>query len=140
MRVLEQASEDKIWAFNSGNYYDRNSSTNPFRVVAGDAPSTLNVNSNFQYSFQTQNANGSLVYAYFGLPDGLVADRKTGKISGTISQPGIYTLGCEVADQTGSSAEGFVTITVLGSNQTQLSNVQLDTKVLYKFDLNQIRQ
>lgn len=94
MRVLEQASEDKIWAFNSGNYYDRNSSTNPFRVVAGDAPSTLNVNSNFQYSFQTQNANGSLVYAYFGLPDGLVADRKTGKISGTISQPGIYTLGC----------------------------------------------
>jgi hypothetical protein len=45
----------------------------------------------------------------------MVADRKTGKISGTISISGIYTLGCEVADQAGKSAEGFVTITVLGA-------------------------
>lgn len=139
LRVLEKASEDKIWAFNSGNYYERES-VKPFRVVVGDAPSTLKVNTNFQYSFQTENGKGDLVYAFFGLPSGIVADRKTGRISGTVAQPGIYTLGCEVADQTGSSAEGFVTITVLGTEQTELSNVQLDTKVLYKFDLNEIRK
>lgn len=139
MRVLEKASEDRIWAFNAGNYYERES-VKPFRVVVGDAPSTLKVNSNFQYSFQTENGKGDLVYAFFGLPEGLVADRRTGRITGTIAQPGIYTLGCEVADQTGSSAEGFVTITVLGTQQTELSNVQLDTKVLYKFDLNEIRK
>lgn len=139
LRVLAKASEDKIWAYNAGNYYERES-VKPFRVIAGDAPSTLKINSNFQYNFKTENGNGDLVYAFFGLPNGLVADRKTGIISGTVAQPGIYTLGCEVADQSGSSAEGFVTITVLGTQQTELSNVQLDTKVLYKYDLNEIRK
>lgn len=66
-----------------------------------------------------------MVCAFFGLPDGIVADRKTGRISGSVRQPGIYTLGCEVADQAGNSAEGFVTITVADVKQTELSNVQL---------------
>ena len=35
-----------------------------------------------------------------------------------VQQPGIYTLGCEVADQSGNSAEGFVTITVTDAKQT----------------------
>jgi len=70
-----------------------------------------------------------LVYAFFGLPHGLVADRRTGRITGNIQHPGIYTLGSEVADQDGNSAEGFVTITVIGAAQTELSTVQLDTKV-----------
>ena len=114
LRVLEKASEDKIWAYNSDNYYERNSVT-PFRVIAGNAPSTLKVGNSINYSFQTENGKGDLVYAFFGLPEGLIADRKTGRISGTVSQSGIYTLGCEVADQSGNSAEGFVTITVIGT-------------------------
>lgn len=139
LRVLEKATEDRIWAYNSDNYYERNS-VKPFRVIAGDAPSTLKVGSSINYSFQTENGKGDLVYAFFGLPEGLVADRKTGRISGTIRQSGIYTLGCEVADQAGNSAEGFVTITVLEAQQTELSNVQLDTKVIYRFDLAEIRK
>ncbi len=131
---MDKAVEDKIWAYSSDNYYERNS-VQPFRVIAGDAPSTIKIGNPINYQFKTENGKGDLVYAFFGLPDGMVADRKTGKISGTVSQPGIYTLGCEVADQAGNSAEGFVTITVLGTQQTELSNVQLDTKVLYKFDL-----
>lgn len=139
LRVLEKATEDRIWAYSSDNFYERNS-VNPFRVIAGDAPATVKVGNSINYSFKTENGKGNLVYAFFGLPEGLVADRRTGKISGTISQPGIYTLGCEVADQAGNSAEGFVTITVLEAQQTELSNVQLDTKVLYRFDLAEIRK
>jgi hypothetical protein len=139
LRVLEKATEDRIWAYNSDNYYERNS-VKPFRVVAGNAPSTLKVGNSINYSFQTENGKGDLVYAFFGLPEGLVADRKTGRISGTIRQSGIYTLGCEVADQAGNSAEGFVTITVVEAQQTELSNVQLDTKVIYRFDLAEIRK
>ena len=139
LRVLEKATEDRIWAYSSDNFYERNS-VNPFRVIAGDAPATVKVGNSINYHFKTENGKGDLVYAFFGLPEGLVADRKTGKISGTVSQSGIYTLGCEVADQAGNSAEGFVTITVLEAQQTELSNVQLDTKVLYRFDLAEIRK
>ena len=139
LRVLEKATEDRIWAYSSDNYYERNS-VKPFRVIAGDAPSTVKVGNNIEYTFQTENGKGDLVYAFFGLPEGLVADRKTGRISGTVRQSGIYTLGCEVADQAGNSAEGFVTITVVEPQQTELSNVQLDTKVIYRFDLAEIRK
>jgi len=47
LRVLDTASEDKIWAYSSDNYYERNSTTKSFRVVAGDAPSSLKVGNNF---------------------------------------------------------------------------------------------
>jgi len=50
------------------------------------------------------------------LPNGLVGDRTNGKVSGLINVPGIYTFGCEVADQSGNSAEGFVSVTVVGSS------------------------
>ena len=139
VRVVEKASEDRIWAYNSDNYYER-ASVKPFRVVLGDAPSTIKVGNNWVYNFQTENGKGDLVYSFFGLPAGLVADRKTGMISGTVSASGIYTLGCEVADQAGNSAEGFVTVTVVEAQQTELSNVQLETKVSYRFDLAEIRQ
>lgn len=122
--MLEKPTEDKIWAYSAENYYERNS-VKPFRVVLDDAPSTVKVGNNFQYNFQTENGKGDLVYAFFGLPEGVVADRKTGRISGSVIQSGIYTLGCEVADQSGNSAEGFVTITVTDPQQTELSNVQL---------------
>ena len=141
LKVVEKASEEVIWAYNSSNYYERNTNTvEPFKVVAGDAPANVKVGNTINYSFKTENGKGDLVYAFFGLPEGLDANRKTGQISGTVSQSGIYTLGCEVADQAGKSAEGFVTITVLGAQETELSNVQLDTKVLYRFDLAQIRK
>lgn len=139
LRVVDKPTEDKIWAYSADNYYERNS-VKPFRVVLGNAPSSLKVGGDIQYSFQTENGKGDLVYAFFGLPEGVVADRKTGKLSGKINQAGIYTLGCEVADQAGNSAEGFVTVTVAETKQTELTNVQLETRVSYQFDLNEIRQ
>ena len=71
----------------------------------------------------------------------MYGDRGTGVISGSFAQSGIYTFGCEVADQLGNSAEGFVTITVLDIHaSTELNNVQLETRVTYRFDLKDIRK
>lgn len=50
-------------------------------------------------------------------------------------------MALETADQSGNSAEGFLTISVIekGKTQTELNNVQLDTKVTYNYDLEEIR-
>ena len=64
-------------------------SVKPFKVIAGDAPSTLKVGNSIKYSFQTENGKRDLIYALFGLSEGLIADRKKGRISGNIKQSSI---------------------------------------------------
>ena len=115
MKVLDKATEGGIWAFNATNYYAR-SSSKPFRVVLNDSSSSnVKVGNDFKYTFKAENGKGKLVYAFFGLPEGVTANQKTGVISGKFPETGIYTLGCEVADQSGNSADGFLTVTVTGA-------------------------
>jgi chromosome segregation ATPase len=110
------------------------------RIVLDNQASSVHVGNDFTYTFQTENGNGDLVYAFLGLPEGIHANRKTGALSGQFAQSGIYTLGLEVADQEGNSAEGFITITVIDSLQTELNDVQLETRVTYNFDLAEVRK
>jgi hypothetical protein len=49
LKVVEKVSEEKIWAYNSGNYYERNTAVKPFRVVAGDAPANVKVGMTINY-------------------------------------------------------------------------------------------
>lgn len=106
-----------------------------------DTTSSLKINSgdSFNYQFKTAQTTGSPIFAYIGLPDGLSGDRSTGRISGRLSAAGSYTFGCEVADQSGNSAEGFVTLTVVAT-ASSLNTVTIPTQVAYKFDLTQINK
>jgi hypothetical protein len=139
LRALDGSSSNQIWALSGSNYYQRDTSS-AVKIVL-DNTSTLKVNAgdNFSYQFKTAQTSGAPVFAFFGLPDGLSGDRSTGKISGRISAAGSYTFGCEVADQSGNSAEGFVSVTVV-SQSSSLNTVTIPTKVAYQFDLNQVRQ
>jgi hypothetical protein len=100
----------------------------------------INTGASFNYQFNTENNNGSLVYAYFGLPSGLIGDRTNGKISGSISTPGIYTFGCEVADQSGNSAEGFVSVTVVGSSSSSANTTQVVVQQTFSINLTEVQQ
>lgn len=101
---MEKPTESQIWAYSTDNYYERESAS-PFRVVIDKAvESTVNKDETITYNFKTENGKGKLVYAFFGLPEGVYGDRDTGVISGAFEQSGIFTFGCEVADQIGNSA------------------------------------
>jgi hypothetical protein len=103
LRVLPPANQSNIWALNNNNYYGQ-TVTNPLQVVFNSPPSIAKAGSQFNYSFQAQNGQGNLVYAFSNLPAGLIGDANTGVVSGTINNPGVYTLGCSVADQSGNQA------------------------------------
>lgn len=128
-----------MWALNSSNYYQRDTSSSVKVVLDNTSTLKINAGDSFNYQFKTAQCTGTPVFAFYGLPDGLTADRTTGKVSGTVASAGSYTFGCEVADQTGNSAEGFVTLTVVAQSSS-LSTVTIPTKVTYKFDLNQVSQ
>jgi hypothetical protein len=116
-------AKDNLWVGQTNNYYDRKVSK-PLRVIAGNIGSTVvSRGDSFSYNFKTENAVGNAVFAFLNLPDGLSGDAKTGGISGAFVVPGIYTLGVETADQSGNTAEGFVTITVAekGADIAQVS-------------------
>jgi len=83
------------------------------------------------------------VFAFLNLPDGLVGDAKTGTISGAFAVPGIYTLGVETADQSGNTAEGFVTVTVgdstsSGSGVSVLNKVTVANNVPFVYNLDTV--
>jgi hypothetical protein len=142
LRVLERPAEDNMWAYETDNYYERSTEA-PLRIVLNqDSRSTAHVGEDFHYQINTENANGETVYGYFGLPNGIYGDQERGVLTGRFSEAGVFTFALETADQSGNSAEGFLTISVIEQHQTQteLSNVQLDTRVTYNFDLEEIRR
>jgi hypothetical protein len=104
LRVLPPANQSNIWALNNDNYYSQQSTNNPFRVSLNNPPSILSAGNHFSYSFGASNGQGNLVYAFLNLPNGLQGDANTGIVTGTIANPGVYTLGCSVADQAGNQA------------------------------------
>jgi hypothetical protein len=123
--IDSNSASNDVWATKTDNYYDRKVA-NPFQVVANtNAITTLYVGDNFNYQVQTKNAVGSPVYAFLNLPDGLKGDINKGAITGTFSAVGVYTLGVECADQSGNTAEGFVTVTVSSKNDGSSSGVAL---------------
>jgi len=111
----------------------------------------LSVGDKFTYSFGSENHVGSPVFAFLNLPNGLQGDAKTGSISGAFTVPGIYTLGVECADQSGNTAEGFVTVTVAdssaGSSSGSVSAAQISTlnkvtvsnKVPFVYDVSAVQ-
>jgi tetratricopeptide (TPR) repeat protein len=135
LNIVDVTKSD-VWANqNSNNYYDRKVS-NPLRVVPSKADSTVtSKGSAFSYRFASENAVGSSVYAFLNLPDGLKGDSQTGAISGAFTVPGIYTLGIECADQSGSTAEGFVTI-VVGDGSVKSSSAVAQVSSLNKVTVN----
>lgn len=135
MRALDRSSR----VYTTDSYYQRDTSSSVRVVLDNTATLKVNAGDNFNYQLRTVQANGTAVYAYFGLPEGLSGDRSTGRISGRIASSGAYTFGCEVADQSGNSHEGFVTLTVVAQSSS-LNTVTIPTKVSYQFDLNQVRQ
>lgn len=59
--------------------------------------------------------------------------------------PGIYTLGVESADQSGNTAEGFVTVTVgsgssSASQVSSLNKVTVDNTVPFVYDISGVQQ
>jgi hypothetical protein len=139
------AASNDVWASNTTtNYYQRNVS-NPLRVVPSTTDATVvSKGSSFSYKFGTENAVGSAVYAFLNLPSGITGDAKTGTISGAFAVPGIYTLGVESADQSGNTAEGFVTVTVgdgsassgsVAAQVSSLNKVTVSNNVPFVYDV-----
>ncbi len=125
-------TKGSVWADgNSKSYYERKVEK-PLRVISSKVDSTVTSRgSPFSYKFGYENAVGSPVFAFLNLPDGLHGDSKTGTISGAFTVPGIYTLGIETADQSGSTAEGFVTI-VVGDGSVKSSSAVAQVSSLNK--------
>jgi hypothetical protein len=137
------AAEVNIWAGKANNYYER-SVSKPLRVVATKSASTVVAKGDqFSYKFNTENAVGNPVFAFLNLPEGLSGDSKTGGISGAFVVPGIYTIGVETADQSGNTAEGFVTITVAEKSAdvaqvSVLNKVTVANNVPFVYDLDSV--
>jgi hypothetical protein len=137
-------TKGNVWADGqSKNYYERKVER-PLRVVASSDSTVTSKGASFSYKFNHENAVGSPVFAFLNLPDGLRGDSKTGTISGAFTVPGIYTLGCETADQAGNTAEGFVTIvvgdgSVKGSSAvaqvSSLNKVTVSNQVPFVYDI-----
>lgn len=140
------SDSNSVWASNdTTNYYQRKVDK-PYRVSPSSKDSTiLKAGDKFSYKFGTENAVGSPVFAFLNLPDGLVGDTKTGAISGAFAVPGIYTLGVESADQSGNTAEGFVTVTVgdgssSASQVSSLNKVTVDNTAPFVYDVSAVQQ
>ena len=147
LNVVDSARA-QLWAGSARNYYDRQvESDRAFRVLTSHNPrdTLVYVGKPFNYRFLTANAIGSPVFAFNSLPDTLSGDVHLGTVAGTFGVAGIYTIGVESADQEGSTAEGFVTITVLDgaevevSGVSQLSKVTVSNKVDFVYDLAALR-
>lgn len=146
---MKNANQD-IWASSSTTNYYARSVTNPLRVVPSATDSTLvSTGTPFSYKFGTQNAVGKTVFAFLNLPNGITGDTATGTLSGAFTVPGIYTLGVESADQSGSTAEGFVTVAVTGnsgsgsgsvaSQVSSLNKVTVSNSVPFVYDVNAVQ-
>lgn len=136
---------DSLWSTKSSNYYSRNVE-NPFAIVSdSNAKLILSVGDNFHYSFRTKNNIGKPVFAFLNLPEGLSGDNYLGSVSGSFATAGIYTLGVESADQGGSSAEGYVSVTVNAGSAIATGGVQvlnqitIPNNVPFVFDLSQVQ-
>ena len=64
----------------------------------------------------------------------------TGAISGAFTVPGIYVLGVESADQSGNTAEGFVTVTCGNGGVSSLNKVTVSNQVPFVYNINSIQQ
>ena len=146
LNVLD-VTKGSVWASDSKNYYERKVQ-NPFRVVPSRTHSTVaSRGAAFEYRFGSENAVGSNVFAFLNLPDGLKGDAKTGTISGAFAVPGIYTLGVESADQSGNTAEGFVTIVVgdaakgasVAAQVSSLNKVTVNNQVPFVYDISAVQ-
>jgi hypothetical protein len=135
LNVVDVTETQNVWASDkSTSYYDRKVEK-PLRVLPSRNDVTvIGRGDSFRYSFGIENAVGSPVFAFLNLPDGLKGDSKTGTISGAFTVPGIYTLGVESADQSGNTAEGFVTIAVGDSSAG--SSVAKQVSTLNKVTVN----
>jgi hypothetical protein len=69
-----------------------------------------------------------------------VGNAKTGAISGAFTVPGIYVLGVESADQSGNTAEGFVTVTCGNGGVSSLNKVTVSNQVPFVYNINSIQQ
>jgi len=138
--IDHNSAEKEIWADSASNYYNRQVS-NPFRIIANaGAKTAIQVGDNFSYAFKTENHVGSPVFAFLNLPDGLVGDSKTGAISGALTVPGIYVLGVESADQSGNTAEGFITVTCGSGAISSLNKVTVANQVPFVYNINSVQQ
>jgi hypothetical protein len=138
--IDSNSAEHDLWSRSSNNYYSRKVQ-NPFRIIANHAISTVvQVGNKFSYSFKTENHVGSPVFAFLNLPDGLVGDAKSGIVSGAFSVPGIYTLGVESADQSGNTAEGFVTITCGEVGLGSLNKITVANQVPFVYNIDTIQR
>lgn len=123
INVIDSASPSAVWASKeTDNYYTR-SVANPLVITPDSSKSTLvSAGQSFNYQFKTKNNVGNPVYAFINLPDGISGDSSSGVLSGAFTVPGIYTIGIQSADQSGNTAEGFVTITCQGSGSSKSSS------------------
>ena len=142
------SSRAQLWAGSARNYYDRQvQSDEVFRILTSHNPRDTLVFTGkpFNYRFLTANAIGAPIFAFNSLPDSLNGDVYEGTVTGTFGVAGIYTIGVESADQEGSTAEGFVTITVLDHAEvevagvSQLNKVTVSNKVDFVYDLAALR-
>jgi hypothetical protein len=143
------AANNDVWASNTTTSYYERKVTNPLRVLPSKTDSTVvSHGKSFSYKFGTENAVGNTVYAFLNLPDGITGDAKTGALSGAFTVPGIYTLGVESADQSGNTAEGFVTVTVADSSATSgsiasqvssLNKVTVNNNVPFVYDVSAVQ-
>lgn len=129
-------TKGSVWADGQSKSYYERKVEKPLRVVASRTDSTVtSKGAAFSYKFSHENAVGSPVFAFLNLPDGLKGDSQTGTISGAFTVPGIYTLGCETADQSGATAEGFVTI-VVGDGSVKSTSAVAQVSSLNKVTVN----
>ena len=143
--INSEAAGQNVWASQSSTSYYERKVDKPLRVLPSGSDSTIGAKGDrFSYTFRSENAVGSAVYAFLNLPDGLVGDSKTGTISGAFAVPGIYTLGVECADQSGNTAEGFVTVTIgetLASIRqvSSLNKVTVNNNVPFVYDISAVQ-
>lgn len=141
LNVIDRnVAKDNLWAGKADNYYGRKV-VNPFRVLPSRSDRTyVDVGTVFSYGFRTENHVGYPVYAFLNLPDGIVGDAKTGALSGKFTVPGIYTIGVEAADQSGETAEGFVTITCGNGGIASLNKVTVANQVPFVYDISAVQK
>jgi hypothetical protein len=87
----------------------------------------------FKVPFTAKGNNGVLVWAFHGLPNGILGNANLGFIQGTILESGYYNVQVDCADNKGSYAQAYITINVqpkssLTSNTlVEVSSIGLST-------------
>jgi len=68
-----------------------------------------------------------------------MGDARSGIVSGAFAVPGIYTLGVESADQSGNTAEGFVTVTCGNGDLSSLNKVTVANQVPFVYNISAVQ-